>query len=140
LTVERLDSLSSANVFQTYLEDTPASPPLFPPPTSLNFALCHPATPPLLPGLPTRSVNFGAHHRAVQPVGIIARQHHIAATEHEASYKNRVEEPVKRALEILGNKCMMCWMSHKRDWYTHISDNCTHHMGTNFGDAGYTSF
>ena len=55
-------------------------------------------------------------------------------------YTLKVVEPITRALNILSDKCVMCWMNKKNDWKDHLSDSCPRRTATNYGDPEYVLF
>jgi hypothetical protein len=118
----------------------PTSPPQQGP--AVNSAALH-ASPPQQ----RRAVHPAAIHalptqqrRAVHPAGIQARQHQLTAAQNDKSYANEFVQTITRAMDILKNRCVMCWMQGKHDWDEHESDNCPKKTGTHYGDKEYVAF
>lgn len=78
--------------------------------------------------------------RIIQPVGIQAQQHQIAALEHVTYYDVNVMIPIAKALDFFCTKCVMCCFYKKEEWRYHELDNCRGQNGTNFRDPMYKTF
>ena len=76
----------------------------------------------------------------LQPAGISARIHKLAATEEQRNFDSRVVDPLFRAVDIFKDKCAICWMLRREGWHLHISDRCTSGCGTYRDDPQFKAF
>jgi hypothetical protein len=81
-----------------------------------------------------------SNQRSTHTAGILARQRPLQVQDSVRNYKTQVIQPVRRAFNILKDKCVMCWIGSCEDWKEHESDNCRGGTGTHFGDPEFVKF